>query len=68
MKAKLVCCLGCVTAALTAFANFDIELDMKAQPIRDVGMKPYADTMTVTIEPNTIQSVTVATRNAPQPR
>ena len=33
-----------------------------------VGMKPYADTMTVTIEPNTIQSVTVATRNAPQPK
>ena len=32
-----------------------------------VGMKPYGDTMTVTIEPNTIQSVTVVTRGMPKP-
>ena len=29
-----------------------------------VGMNPYSDSMTITIEPNTIQSVTVVVRNA----
>ena len=33
-----------------------------------VGMEPKCDTLTVTIEPNTIQSVVVVTRNTPSPR
>ncbi|MBQ7722181.1 MAG: hypothetical protein IJT64_04665 [Kiritimatiellae bacterium] len=36
MKTRLACIMGCATAAMTAFANFDIELDIKAAPIRDV--------------------------------